>query len=222
MIPGIAMSGSLLPGVDASESGGARHAALLLHAMAQADREWVLDALPPAQRQPLTALLAELEALGIERDPGLVAEATAHAASAATAAAQRIDDAWLETPMSDEAMLQQLSAARVEILAKQLQSEPAGLVAALLRAATWSWHGTLLQALEPVQRRRVEAALAERAAHVTTPPALRAALIASTASRLREQTLESPHPRDIARRPSLGQSLRQWLDARRRLGGARR
>lgn len=222
MTPDMAMPGVLLPGVDASESGGARHAALLLHAMAPVDRQWVLDALPSSERQPLAALLAELEALGIERDPGLVAEATADAASTATAAAHRIDDTWLETPMSDEAMLQQLNPARVEMLAKQLQGEPAGLVVALLRAGNWSWHGTLLQALEPVQRRRVEAALAERATHATTPPALRAALIASTASRLREQTSESPHPRDIARRPSLVRSLRQWLDARRRPVGALR
>ena len=60
-----------------------------------------------------------------------------------------------ETPA--EAVLQQLSAARVEMLAKQLQGEPSGLVASLLRAGTWSWHGALLQALEPLQRRRVEA-----------------------------------------------------------------
>jgi hypothetical protein len=49
-----------------------RLAALTLHALAAADREWLLGRLMPAQASHLRALLAELVDLGIPPDPALI------------------------------------------------------------------------------------------------------------------------------------------------------
>lgn len=168
-----------------AESGGARHAALLLHAMAPADRAWMLEALPAAERDELQGLLAELEALGIASDPTLIADATA--STARSAPAQR-------APMSDEEMLHALDGAQQSAMIRLVRAEPVGLIAAWLRVADWPWSEGLLNALEPGHRRRVEAALSA-AASSSTPPALRAALIAAVAARLREQASADARPR---------------------------
>jgi hypothetical protein len=54
-----------------------RLAALTLHGLSVADRQWVLGQLRPVQRAELETLLAELRELGIPSDPGLV-EAAVH------------------------------------------------------------------------------------------------------------------------------------------------
>lgn len=168
------------------ESGGARHAALLLHAMAPVDRAWMLDALPPEQREDLQRLLAELAALGIERDAALIAGATAESAdSIGDASLPEFDvDARQLVPMSDEAWLHALDASRLQVLIQCMRTEPAGLVAEWLRLADWPWREELLAALEPAQRRRVEAILAASTAGPKTPPGMRAALISTMAVRL--------------------------------------
>lgn len=48
---------------------GERRAALALHAVAPADRRWLLERLDGAQRERLQALLTELDSLGIRFDP---------------------------------------------------------------------------------------------------------------------------------------------------------
>ncbi|MNY37042.1 hypothetical protein D3C86_1715710 [compost metagenome] len=133
-------------------------------------------------------------------------------------AGHRIHEAWLEAPVSDEAWLQRLDKDRVLALALHLRAEPVGLVAELLRANDWPWRSALLQALEPVTRRRVETALEVRSPGSATPPALRAALIATLVRRLREQ---KPHaaPTQAVGRFSAWRALGQWLGHRRlRLG----
>lgn len=165
------------PGAGSPESGGARHAALLLHAMAPVDRTWVLDALPPAERAGLLRLLAELEALGIERDPALIAHATSNAPPV---------DALQSMPMSGEARLRALDEAQVGEFIRIMRTESAELIAEWLRLAEWPWRENLLAALEPGQRRKVEANLAITVAGYQTPPALRAALITAAAARLRD------------------------------------
>lgn len=155
------------------ETGGARHAALLLHAMAPADRAWMLDALAPSERAGLLGLLAELEALGMERDASLIAEATAGAPQP------------LSLPLSDEAMLLALEGSQVHGLVECLRAEPPGLIARWLHLADWPWREELLAALEPAQRRRVDAALSAMSAEDSTPPAMRAALIEAVATQVR-------------------------------------
>ncbi|MGJ7502496.1 hypothetical protein ACSFBF_19210 [Variovorax sp. ZT5P49] len=167
-----------------SEPRGVRHAALLLHAMAPADRSWMLDALPQQERAELAPLLEELEALGIERDPALIDAATSGDELAAPAY-----EIVVGTPRpaatSDEAMLHALDVEQVPTLADIFRTEPAGLVAELLSLADWPWREALLQAMEPVQRRKIEAHLAATTPASQTPPGLRAALISMVAARLR-------------------------------------
>jgi hypothetical protein len=168
-----------------AESSGARHAALLLHAMAPVDRVWMLDALPPTEREDLQRLLAELGALGIERDPVLIADATAGPSDSAAASLPEFDiDVRQLVPMSDEAWLHALDAGRLQALIQCMRAEPAGLVAEWLRLADWPWREELLAALEPAQRRRIEAILAASTTASNTPPGMRAAMISTVAERL--------------------------------------
>ena len=172
-------------GVGAPESRGARHAALLLHAMSPQDRSWMLESLPAAERADLVPLLAELEALGIEIDPTLIDDAT----SGASAVVMPEQDfaAIPSHPPSDEAMLRALDASHVRELVACLRTEPVGLIAEWLRLADWPWREDFLSALELGQRRRIEASLSATAPGFETPPGLRAALITAVAARLREQ-----------------------------------
>ncbi|WP_167481213.1 hypothetical protein [Acidovorax cavernicola] len=159
-----------LYGQIAPESGGARHAALLLHAMTPEDRAWVLRALSAAEREEMLRLLAELEALGIARDASLVAEATARA------------DVGGPVVPSDEAMLMALDDSGIQRAVDCLRVEPVGLVAQWLRVAPWPWRDALVRALEPVQRRRLEELLSTPpTAREAVPPAMRAALIDAVA-----------------------------------------
>jgi hypothetical protein len=186
-------------GTGVPESRGARHAALLLHAMSPQDRSWMLESLPAAERAGLVPLLAELEALGIERDPGLIDDATAGASSAATpeqdfaAVALQPRSPHPLPPVSDEAMLHALGDSQVRELVACMRTEPVGLIAEWLRLADWPWREDFLAALELGQRRRIEASLSTTAPGLETPPGMRAALIAAVAARLREQPVaEAP------------------------------
>lgn len=213
MNPNFAASLPQAAGPDAQGAGGARHAALLLHAMAPADRDWVLASLQPVERDGLRALLRELEELGIERDPNLIAEATA---AAVPVASTGIDDAWLETPVSDEAWLRRLADSEMPLLAASLRGEPPGLVAQFLRLSDWPWRHALLQALDPVQRRRVESAIDEASNAADLPPALRAALVEAVAQRLRQQPAAAAPARERVAgwKQSLSRLLRPGAMAR--------
>lgn len=174
-------------GTGAPESRGARHAALLLHAMSPQDRSWMLEALPASERAGLVPLLAELEALGIERDPALIDDATAGAASAVMPEQDFAAVAPQPFPASDEAMLHALDDHQVRELVACLRIEPMGLIAEWLRLADWPWREDLLAALEPGQRRRIETSLSATAPGFQAPPGMRAALIAAVAARMRER-----------------------------------
>ncbi|MFS2205174.1 hypothetical protein [Variovorax sp. Varisp36] len=156
------------------ETGGARHAALLLHAMTPLDRGWMLNALPVCEREEMRRLLAELEALGIERDATLIAEATAHVQAGSA--------------VSDESMLMTLDESGVQRAVEYLRAEPVGLIAHWLQIAAWPWRDALLRAMEPVQRRRLEGAMAEQSSAMdgfAVPSGLRAALIEGVAQHVR-------------------------------------
>ena len=170
------------------ETGGARHAALLLHALAPADRAWMLHALPASQRDELQLLLAELEALGIARDSSLIAQATAGVSD--VVALDPSDDRPERgaVPVSDEAWLHGLGRSQVDALVRSLRLEPVALVAECLQLADWSWRDAVLAALEPAQRRRVETSLSSLRARGATPTGLRAEMIALVAARVRQQT----------------------------------
>lgn len=66
--------------LDSDTPAGLRRAALALHALGQADREWLLNQLPVPSRQTLGELLAELSELGIPPDDEVIRVALSEAA----------------------------------------------------------------------------------------------------------------------------------------------
>lgn len=101
---------------ERSPAAGVRQAALALHAMPPSDRAWVLDALPPRERQQLNALLEELQVLGIPADSALAADA----AHGGVSCAREVD--WL----------QELDARGATALEFVLRGEPTGVTSAVL------------------------------------------------------------------------------------------
>ncbi|WP_017760273.1 hypothetical protein [Pseudacidovorax intermedius] len=163
-------------GQAGSGTDGVRYAALLLHAMAPADRNWMLDALSSAQRQQINGLLQELEAVGVSRDPLLISEATA-------------DDDSNDRP-SDEEFLMGLGRSDVEQAVACLRTEPAELLAQWLQCAHWPWREELLGALEANKRRELKEILVDRSVSGrVTPRAMRAKLIEAVARVVRETTV---------------------------------
>lgn len=96
---------------------GIKQAALVLHGLGPADRDWLLAQLPSHQHQALHEALAELQALGIPRDAALTR-------TAAAAARPEPDDA----PEPEG-----IDAASLDALASVLDGRPAGVVRAAVQ-----------------------------------------------------------------------------------------
>jgi hypothetical protein len=130
-----------------------RQAALLLHALGEDDRRWLLAQLPEAQRLVLEPLLRELRALGIPADQQLLAQLNPGS------------EAVLETPSAsssparDESVVMHASA---EHLAPILRGEPPQLIARLLALRSWPWAADLLQLLPDAKARDVKARLRDQ------------------------------------------------------------
>lgn len=116
---------------------GKRRAALMLHALSAADRQWVLASLTEADRQVLGAMLGELRELGVP--PDLAAELCGPRSAA------------MPEDSLDRAESPRAGAGRAAALTAALVDEPTALVDAALA----------LQ--DPVVRREVSAALARPA-----------------------------------------------------------
>jgi hypothetical protein len=149
-------------------------AALTLHAMPGADRQWLLDALSGEELATLRPLLLELEALGIPRDAGLSPALQGQAASGHDPAGA----------------LQGLDGEGVRRLAGMLRAEPPRLVAVLLSAGRWPWRDQLLAQLG-VDRTRVDA----RPMKAGDAGALAAALLADLALGVHEAESTPAQPR---------------------------
>jgi hypothetical protein len=163
------------PAAPAPASAAQRKAALLLHALEERDRDWLLARLPEAQRAHLSTLLEELRDLGIRADRTIVDEALARdeatpAPAGPTAVPERT--AGASGPLAS------LTGRELDRLARLLRGQPARLTVHLLRAGEWAWHAGLLRRLPAALRRCVEAELRD----VDVPaPALRAELVALVA-----------------------------------------
>lgn len=104
----------------AAEPSPLRCAALSLHALHAADRDWILASLPSAAGDRLRLLLRELQDLGIPQQ----------AVAAAT---------WADPPPGTVAFLWALQDDEVVRLADLLRAEPPVIGATMLRAHPWPW-----------------------------------------------------------------------------------
>ena len=116
-----------------------RSAALALHALVRADREWLLERLEPLQRRSIEELLAELEQLRIPPDRQLLQRALTAARAVAPGATAR----------------SRFDALPVERVHALLRDEPAGLVSRVLAAHRWSWTEALMARFDAAMRRRL-------------------------------------------------------------------
>lgn len=139
-----------------------RHAALLVHAMGDEDRDWILAALPESDRQRLAALLVELREIGVTRDATLLHRVAAPASTQAQPCAQESFE-----PLDHRALA---------ALARVLNAEPAQLVACFLDLREWSWRSRLLRLLEPSRR--------SPARRTQVAPALQHALVAAVGEQI--------------------------------------
>ncbi|MCE3261345.1 MAG: hypothetical protein K0R43_424 [Pseudoduganella sp.] len=155
---------------------GTRQAALLLHDLAPADCDWLLQQLDAAEASTLQALLQELQALGIPAERGLQAQLTPAAPAAS-------------------ALLAQASAAH---MLEVLDEMPSGLLAAVLSLESWPWEAAWLARLAPARR---DALLVQ--ARPALAPAVAAALRAELQGALQARVAAAAAalPAPAARRP---------------------
>ena len=163
----------------------ARRAALTLHALPEADREWVLHRLDVGQQQLVNEQLLELKSLGVVADESLVRQALAQGAE------REATLGWRKT-------LGLCDADRVFTL---LQGEPATLIARVLAQGPWAWEAALLEQLGPSRRALV---LAQRD-RVRPSAALDQCLLDELARRCGDVTVAS---HDMPLRPPVA---RGWL-----------
>ena len=142
---------SLQMPIQASDS---HKAALLLHALGESDRAWLLGELPPPQQRQLQVLLNELETLRIPVDREFVQQVMATAAAGA--------------PQSKSAT-DVLENADARALARVLSAEPAELIAGLIALRTWPWKERLMSELKDGKRNAVLARLAQTGVSVKPP-----------------------------------------------------
>lgn len=134
-----------------------RRAALRVHTLPEADARWLLDALSARERAALEPLLDELRALGLPRDPALLAGLELPA----RAPAPRCGNHLL-------ARLDRRGLARLESL---LRAEPRCIATAFLAAGPWPWRTRIARSLGialPAQPRETPVAPALRDALLRT------------------------------------------------------
>jgi hypothetical protein len=159
-----------------------RRTALVLHALAPADREWVLGRLPERNRAQVVPCLEELATLGIPQDANLIPVALS------------VKRQEITRPPAQRG-------SRVERLAAVLEKEPAKVAAIALRSRTDAERDSILNALSPGQAQEVRDHL--RAPHVV-PAALRQALEEAIALQDAPPVDRSPRRASFAQRWQAG------------------
>lgn len=145
-----------------------RRSALLLHAMARVDREWVLEQLPLEQRTALSSLVNELRDLGMPADKQLLNEAMLASALPSPLTGGSLYPANVgadgnhDEPLALLRLKTELMHATPEAMVDVLALEPAGLIARLLRCSSWPWQAKFMDGLHLVKRRQVEQFLADQ------------------------------------------------------------
>jgi hypothetical protein len=197
-----------------------RRAALLLHAMAPADREWLLERLPAPAGQALRGLLAELSQLGIPPDTGvldsvLLAPRTLEAATApGSAPAAAPSSPSLSGALADAAFLMALDPGDIDALARAWHGQPTWLVVRGLCVRPWPWRPLALEKLPLPQRRRVIDQMESMSLRAPGDNAMAGALLASMRScceQARAAARVAATPVPARRAPRLPRWLRRGL-----------
>ncbi len=202
---------------DVTHAPGERRAALLLHAMSDADRGWLLANLPDSQRAELGALLEELAQMQIAPDPTLLQRAIGK--PQAPAAPTRPATPARPRHLSDRDFLMELTGTQVRALAAALASEPALLVARCLQIQPWPWHEALLAQFHAAFRRQVQELL--DAPPGVAPQGLAGTSLADALAARMRQCCEQAEP--VAASPAappasaLQRWPRQWAVAMKKL-----
>ena len=114
---------------------GHHQSALLLHAVSETDRHWILKHLPETDQRILNNHLKELQQLGIPVDPSLAGIASQYVAG------------------SDEMDLLQL--ANANHIRALLADEPVWMVRQILALEAWPWKQDFLALFPVVERTRL-------------------------------------------------------------------
>lgn len=171
-------------------SASERKAVLLLHAMSEADRNWLLGQLGSGPSSRILEGLEEVERLGIPRDPQLARQAI---------------NAMPKPSQPDHQCVKQASAAQ---LADILVDEAPETIGLLLRIEAWSWSDELLRLLPP----RVQMHLRQHTGTpLPCPPKVAEHLLRELAARLTQQ--HSLPTAVVAERPT--PAARGWFGKRR-------
>jgi flagellar motor switch protein FliG len=159
------------------EPGGARKAALLLHALPAQSREAVLQALPDEQRDTLHALLAELHALGIPPEHDWLA--------LVDIAPQGSDDPVEQAMRLGPAQVRQC-----------LASQSPDTVAAFIASHDWPWREALLRDWPQEQRTRLLALIddADCLSAAMCQSVARQLVLAAASSGFAEHPASAPQP----------------------------
>ncbi|WP_459569033.1 hypothetical protein, partial [Cupriavidus sp. 8B] len=180
-----------LAGAGAPSS--ARSAALLLHALPEPDRHWLLQRLEPGESDALRPLLAELEEMGIPRDQVLLREVIGSQSYLAQPLTKTPAKAAPETFSkqgendAESAIVARLKQADPAMLVAMLRHEPAGLIAWLLLLEDWPWRGALVAQLDASRRGQVEDAVGRLRncdTHTKSALALRSSILVMLSRRL--------------------------------------
>lgn len=174
-------------------AGDSHKAALLLHALSESDRAWLLGQLPLPQQQQLQTLLDELEILHIPVDRDFVRQVMAASAAGASQSKSDTDDA--------------LESADPRALAQVLNTEPVELVASLIAMRTWPWKERLLSELKDAKRSMVLARLGQTSASAESRPVRQIDL--QLMDLLAERLALTPPAASSSERGSLA-SMRPW------------
>lgn len=173
---------------------GARKAALYLHGLPHADREWVLNQLPAAEFESMKCLLQELQELGIPSEPLIDMVFMTNESMAISTLDQE--------PSLEHCVLRD---APPEAVVQLLIYEPVVVLSLLLRMDGWRWRQPLLDALTPLRREQLMASLDSG---VKVAPRVQTALLNAVSSRLStipSSMRISAEPRRIAK-----MSARSW------------
>lgn len=185
-------------------------AALMLHAMAAGDRNWILQSLPDVQSARLQVLLDELLALGIPKDTSLVAQVVKSLAPESDPIPNTRPSATPVGALASAARLTEdgigyVEAVPIARLLAILKTEPTAVIALLLSLHSWPWQEALLLGLGMRRQQAVRECLAGRAANAghahTKDSPLRHALLDRLTLRIR--AMESPVERVPLRHPAI-------------------